>query len=69
MRLASNGSDILFFSGILLFSGIKENDPDFTEESITEIPKTVRFNVCEFDLSDKQGTFEIEGKWEFAGPF
>lgn len=55
------------FLAFILFSCIRDNDPVIPEEIITEIPKPERFNVCEFDLSDKEGTFEIEGKWEFTG--
>ncbi|MCS4433738.1 hypothetical protein [Aquiflexum gelatinilyticum] len=57
------------FLAFILFSCLRDNDPIISEEIITEIPKPARFNVCEFDLSDKAGTFELEGKWEFAGFF
>jgi hypothetical protein len=54
----------------LLFSCVNDNGPSISEEEIiSENPKPDRFNVCGFDLSDKEGTFKLEGKWEFAGFF
>jgi hypothetical protein len=55
---------------ILLFSCIKDNNPAIPEEIIlTDNSQPEKFNVCRFDLSDKEGIFKLEGKWEFAGFF
>ena len=52
----------------MLFScSVKEDDFPVQEE-IVPPPQTIeRFNVCAFDLSDKEGDFPLVNTWEYTG--
>jgi hypothetical protein len=59
---------ILFLSMCLLFScSIKEDEPPIPEEIILPSQTVERFNVCSFDLSDKEGEFPLVNTWEYIG--
>jgi hypothetical protein len=56
-----------FLIFILLSCSIKEDEAPIQEEIILP-PQTVeRFNVCAFDLSDKEGEFPLVNTWEYIG--
>jgi hypothetical protein len=56
------------FLGILLFlcacGGIDEQPVN--EEITEDIPPRKNRDICQFDLSDKDGDFDLFGKWEFV---
>lgn len=56
---------------LLAFSAcIPAADPTYPEESTPPPPPPVEEkgrNVCDFDLSEKEGEYQLVGKWEFAG--
>ena len=59
---------ILFLSiCVLLSCSIKEDEPLAKEEIIPPPQSIERFNVCAFDLSDKEGDFTLVNTWEYIG--
>ncbi|MFD2200148.1 hypothetical protein [Shivajiella indica] len=56
----------IFLFCLLLSCSIREEEPSIQEEIITP-PPVNRFNVCAFDLSDKEGEFPFISSWEYIG--
>ncbi|WP_209331818.1 hypothetical protein [Lunatimonas salinarum] len=54
---------------------VSPGDPIYPEEPAIPAPPTSPSppvqgsgrNICDFDLSEKEGEYELAGKWEFAG--
>ncbi|WP_158860662.1 hypothetical protein [Lunatibacter salilacus] len=49
---------------------IPAEDSTYPEEVTLPTPPPIeenRRNICDFDLSEKEGEYELAGKWEFAG--
>lgn len=55
----------LLFS-VVVFSCKEDEIPIPNEEVIVENPPKQR-HICDFDISDKEGHFELYRKWEFVG--
>jgi hypothetical protein len=54
----------LLFS-VIIFS-CKEDEIPISNQVIVENPPKQR-HICDFDISDKEGNFELYQKWEFVG--
>ena len=53
---------------LLICSCVKEEMPNHEEEEVVDpIEEVKRRNICEFDISDRDGTFDLFRTWEFAG--
>ncbi|EMS32842.1 hypothetical protein C943_00848 [Mariniradius saccharolyticus AK6] len=55
----------LLFS-VIIFSCKEDEIPISNEEVIVENPPKQK-HICDFDISDKEGNFELYRKWEFVG--
>lgn len=54
--------------GILLFLSAcgAIDEPPYNEEITEDISPRKNRDICQFDLSDKDGDFDLFGKWEFV---
>jgi hypothetical protein len=63
----------LYFSLFIAFTAcVSQADPSYPEEYAVPAPYSPPAqesgrNICDFDLSEKDGEYELAGKWEFAG--
>ncbi|MCC5937148.1 MAG: hypothetical protein JJU34_07690 [Lunatimonas sp.] len=66
---------LCFLLFIAFTACVSPADPSYPEEPVIPAPPTPPSppaqesgrNICVFDLSEKEGEFELTGKWEFVG--
>jgi hypothetical protein len=56
------------FTILFIGSCVTEEMPDHVEEEIVDpTEEVIRRGICDFDISDRAGTFDLYRTWEFAG--